>query len=71
MATFAHHQGMVVVPAGYAISGNRTTRTGGSPYGPSHFSPQDGSKQGLSDDEIQIARDYAAHFNGIADKLAA
>lgn len=71
MATFAYHQGMVVVPAGYVISGNQTTRTGGSPYGPSHFSPQDGSKTGLSDDEVQIAHDYGAHFHGIAEKLAA
>lgn len=71
MSTFAFHQGMVIVPAGYAISGNQTTRTGGTPYGPSYFAPQDGSKQGLSDDEVQISLDYGAHFNGIADRLAA
>jgi NAD(P)H dehydrogenase (quinone) len=71
MSTYAHHQGMVIVPAGYAIAGNQTTRSGGTPYGPSYFAPQDGSKQGLSDDEIQIALDYGAHFHTIAAKLAA
>lgn len=69
---YAMHQGMVVVPAGYAIAGNSTTRTGGSPYGPGYFAPQgDESKQGLDETELQIARDYAAHFNTIAGKLAA
>lgn len=71
MSTFAFHQGMVIVPAGYGFSEVNSTRTGGSPYGPSHLSPVDGSKEDLSDDEIQIARQYGAHFTRIADKLAA
>lgn len=69
MSTYAYHQGMVIVGAGYGFSEVNSTRTGGSPYGPSHLSPTDGSKQGLSDDEIAIARQYGEHFAKIADKL--
>lgn len=72
MSHFAYHQGMVIVPAGYAIAGNHTTRTGGSPYGPGYFAPQgDESKPGLVDEELQIGADYGAHFDAIASKLAA
>jgi NAD(P)H dehydrogenase (quinone) len=71
MSTFAYHQGMVIVPTGYAIAEEvGGTRTGGGPYGPTHFSPMGGDKQGLDDDEREIALRYAAHFNAIADKLA-
>jgi NAD(P)H dehydrogenase (quinone) len=71
MSTFAYHHGMVIVPVGYATSQVGSTTTGGSPYGPTHLSPSDGSKQGLSDDEIAIAMDYAAYFHQVAEKLKA
>lgn len=70
MSTFAYHQGMVIVPVGYAAPAVGSTTTGGSPYGPGHLSPQEG-KDGLSDDEIAIARHYGGFFHGIAAKLAA
>lgn len=70
MSTFAYHHGMVVVPLGYALASQvGGTRSGGSPYGPSHWSPQEG-KEGLDDDEIQIARIYGEHFHAIAAQLA-
>jgi NAD(P)H dehydrogenase (quinone) len=47
------------------------TSTGGGPYGPTHFSPMGGDKDGLDDDEREIALAYAGHLNVIADKLAA
>jgi NAD(P)H dehydrogenase (quinone) len=72
MSTFAYHQGMVIVPLGYGVTSKvGETKTGGSPYGPTLYAPQDGSKDGLSDEEIEIAKAYAKHFNEIADKLAA
>jgi NAD(P)H dehydrogenase (quinone) len=72
MSTFAYHHGMVIVPAGYAVAEEvGATRTGGGPYGPTHFSPMGGDKDGLDEDERQIALAYAAHLNTIADKLAA
>jgi NAD(P)H dehydrogenase (quinone) len=72
MSTFAYHQGMVIVPVGYGIAEEvGATTTGGGPYGPSHYSPMGGDKDGLSDDEREIALQYAAHLNDIADKLAA
>lgn len=48
-----------------------TSRIGGSPYGLTHLSPSDGSKTGLSDDEIAIAIAYGRRFADIATKLAA
>jgi NAD(P)H dehydrogenase (quinone) len=72
MSTFAYHHGMVIVPVGYGIAEEiGATRTGGGPYGPTHFSPMGGDKDGLDEDERQIALTYAAHLNDIADKLAA
>jgi NAD(P)H dehydrogenase (quinone) len=72
MSTFAYHQGMVIVPVGYGLAEEvGATSTGGGPYGPTHFSPMGGDKDGLDDDEREIALAYAAHLNTIADKLAA
>jgi NAD(P)H dehydrogenase (quinone) len=72
MSTFAYHQGMVIVPVGYGIAEEvGQTTTGGGPYGPTHFSPMGGDKEGLDEDERQIALAYGAHLNDIADKLAA
>jgi NAD(P)H dehydrogenase (quinone) len=72
MSTFAYHQGMVIVPVGYGLAEEvGATSTGGGPYGPTHFSPMGGDKDGLDDDEREIALSYAAHLNAIADKLAA
>jgi NAD(P)H dehydrogenase (quinone) len=69
MSTFAYHQGMVIVPLGYATPEAGATTTGGGPYGASHFSPQAG-KDGLSDDERAIARHYGGFFSDIATRLA-
>jgi NAD(P)H dehydrogenase (quinone) len=72
MSTFAYHQGMVIVPAGYGLAEEvGSTSTGGGPYGPTHHSPMGGDKDGLDADEREIALRYAAHLNTIADKLAA
>ncbi|MFA9443779.1 NAD(P)H:quinone oxidoreductase [Egicoccus sp. AB-alg6-2] len=72
MSTFAYHHGMVIVPVGYGLAEEvGSTRTGGSPYGPTHWSPMGGDKQGIDEDEREIALKYAAHFNEVADKLAA
>jgi NAD(P)H dehydrogenase (quinone) len=65
MATFAMHHGMVIVPAGYAVSDRvGETETGGGPYGPTHAGDDE-----LSDDERDIALAYGAHLHAIAEKL--
>lgn len=70
MSTFAYHHGMLIVPPGYAVSDRiGATDTGGSPYGPTHFSPQGGDKDGLSDDETEIARAYGAWFHQVTTEL--
>jgi len=72
MSTFAYHHGMVIVPVGYGLAEEvGSTRTGGAPYGPTHWSPMGGDKDGIDEDEREIALKYAAHFNEVADKLAA
>ena len=71
MSTFAYHQGMLIVPVGYALAEEvGSTRTGGGPYGASHLTPM-GDDSGLDDDERSIAFAHAAQVNAIADKLAA
>ena len=70
MSTYAFHQGMVIVPAGYTLAEVGSTSTGGGPYGPTHLTPSDGSKTELTADEIAIARGYGKKFAEIAAKLA-
>ena len=68
MSTFAFHQGMNIVPSGYGIAPEvMSTRSGGSPYGPTQL----GDGEGLSEDERQIALAYGQHFAQTAAKLAA
>ncbi len=71
MSTYAYHLGMLIVPMGYAHPATMSTRSGGGPYGPSHWAPQgdDVDKDGLDDHERQIALDYGRRFAGIAEKL--
>ena len=69
MSTYAFHQGMVIVPAGYTLSEVSTTTHGGGPYGPTHQTPADGSKTELTSDEVAIARGYGKKFAEIAAKL--
>ncbi len=71
LSTFAWHQGMVIVPAGYTATATFSSRTGGGPYGPTILAPTDGSKQGLSDEEAEIARAYGQRFHAITAKVAA
>lgn len=49
------HHGMVLVGIPYAESALSTTRTGGSPYGATHFAPNAADTE-LSSDEERIAR---------------
>ena len=71
VATFATYHGMVIVPLGYSVDELRSTRMFGGPHGPTHRSPTDGSKAGLSDGEMTIPVAYEHHFAQIAAKLAA
>ena len=49
------HHGMVLVGIPYAESALATTRTGGSPYGATHFAPNS-TDTALSIDEVRIAQ---------------
>ena len=71
MSTYAYHLGMVIVPMGYAHPATSSTRSGGGPYGPSHWAPQgdDVDKDGLDAHETDIAQDYGRRFAQIAARL--
>jgi len=49
------HHGMLLVGVPFTEQALTDTRTGGSPYGATHFAPAS-AKSTLSDDEVQIAR---------------
>jgi NAD(P)H dehydrogenase (quinone) len=49
------HHGMVLVGIPYSEPAVSATRTGGSPYGATHFAPNSGDTV-LSADEIRIAQ---------------
>ena len=71
MSTYAYHQGMVIVPAGYTLAEVSSTTAGGGPYGPTHQTPPDGSKTELTAEEAAIARGYGKKFAEITAKLSA
>jgi NAD(P)H dehydrogenase (quinone) len=49
------HHGMVLIGIPYSEPGLSTTRTGGSPYGATHFAPNPDDSE-LSADEVRIAQ---------------
>jgi NAD(P)H dehydrogenase (quinone) len=61
------HHGMLIVGLPYTESLLRETRTGGSPYGASHFAPNDDAE--LSDAEKRLARALGRRVAEIALKL--
>lgn len=63
------HLGAVIVPLPYKYHYVGHTQTGGTPYGPSHWSDHNRHLK-LSDEEDELCRQYAEHFVGIARKLA-
>lgn len=64
------HHGMVIAGIPYAEAALYTTRTGGTPYGASHFTPH-GATPGLSDEERAIARTQGAGLAELALALKA
>ena len=63
------HHGMVLVGIPYAEQALLTTRTGGSPYGASHFAPNTGDNV-LSADEVRIAQHLGRRIAEAALRLA-
>ena len=64
------HHGCVIVGIPFTEPALSTTRTGGTPYGPSHVSGADGDPA-LSDDEAELARAFGRRLAELARKLAA
>lgn len=62
------HLGTVFVSLPYTSYSLGQTKSGGTPYGPSHWSEHQ-KREKLSDEEIKICHDYAQHFAQIAKKL--
>jgi NAD(P)H dehydrogenase (quinone) len=62
------HQGMVWAGVPYSVAELNQTRTGGTPYGPSHVSGTEGTTE-LSSDEQSIARAYGKRLGQLAQRL--
>jgi NAD(P)H dehydrogenase (quinone) len=64
------HHGMVIVGLPYAYPELSATRSGGTPYGVSHFSGHDG-KEAVTDEERKLAFAQGKRLAEIAQRLAA
>jgi len=62
------HHGMLLCGIPYSESQLHTTRSGGTPYGPSHFAGTD-SDQGISEEEAQLCRHFGLRLAQTAFKL--
>ncbi|HWK54970.1 MAG TPA: NAD(P)H:quinone oxidoreductase [Hyphomicrobiales bacterium] len=64
------HHGMLLCGLPYSEGQLHTTRSGGTPYGPSHFAGG-GDAEPLSDDEIQLCRALGARLARLVLRLSA
>ena len=63
------HHGMLIVGLPYSEPELSTTRSGGTPYGPSHLAGKD-SDRALDEDEIRLCRALGRRVARIATRLA-
>lgn len=63
------HHGMLITGLPYSETALLDTRTGGTPYGPSHLAGKD-SDLPLADEEKQLCRALGRRLAGLAAKLA-
>lgn len=63
------HHGMVIAGLPYTLAELNSTRSGGTPYGVSHFAPNDSA--GLSQEEISLCHAQGKRMAQLALKLAA
>ncbi len=68
MLTFIHH-GMIIVGMPYSVQELLTTRSGGTPYGPSHVSGHPPTAP-ITDEEAAICRALGKRVAEVAAKLA-
>jgi|TARA_B110000240_G_C13497489_1_gene452341 NAD(P)H dehydrogenase (quinone) len=61
------HHGMIISGIPYSEKELHDTRTGGSPYGPTHFAGND--VNGLSDHEIKLCKSFGSRIANLAKKL--
>ena len=67
MMTYMLHQGMIFIGSPYSIPELSDTKSGGTPYGPSHVA---NTKQGnLTSDEKKIAQATGARMADLIIKL--
>lgn len=62
------HHGMVIAGLPYTLAELSATRSGGTPYGVSHFAPNDST--GLSQEEIALCHAQGKRLGQLALKLA-
>lgn len=62
------HQGMLLVGLPYSESALMRTRSGGTPYGASHWAGADG-QQALTDDEMELCSQLGKRVARLAERL--
>lgn len=62
------HQGMLIVGVPYTEKELNTTRSGGTPYGPSHLAGSD-SRLGVTPEEMALCRALGRRIAGVAKAL--
>src|SRR5210317_1034333 len=67
LMTYMLHQGMIIVGSPYSIPGLNNTKSGGTPYGPTHVA--NGKQEGLTSDEKKIAVATGARMAELILKL--
>ena len=70
LITFMLHHGMIVAGTPYSIDELNKTKSGGTPYGPSHVESFNSSND-LTKDEYEIARKTGIRLAEIAIKINA
>lgn len=63
------HHGMLICGVPYSEEGLHNTRTGGTPYGPSHFAPSSEVPAEFSDEEKSVATGFGKRIALTAQKL--
>ena len=68
LITFMLHHGMVIAGTPYSINELNKTKSGGTPYGPSHVENFNSSSD-LTKDEYEIAKKTGSRLGKLAMKI--
>ena len=68
LITFMLHQGMLIAGTPYSVDELNKTKSGGTPYGPTHVENYNSSSE-LTRDEYEIAKKTGLRFGNLVNKI--